>query len=81
MNASLKAKMALGFIIAIPLFTLPALGAAAPDVRHNPAHHLVADFTKARALANPSAPAASARETDGLSRNVEECNMGCIDNH
>ncbi|MBV9289538.1 MAG: hypothetical protein JO288_17275 [Hyphomicrobiales bacterium] len=81
MNASLKAKTALGFLVAMPLFALPALGASAPEVRHNPAHHLVAEFAKARALASPLAPAGSVRETDGLSRNVEECNMGCIDNH
>jgi len=80
MNAPLRAPMALGFILAVPLFALPALGASAPEVKHRPAHHRVADFAKARALMNPAAPAQREPETDGLSRNVEDCNMGCIDN-
>jgi len=72
--------MTLGLILALPLFILPALGASAPAAREPPAHHHVADFAKAKALVSPAAPAARAPETDGLSRNRDDCNYGCIDN-
>jgi hypothetical protein len=48
MNASHGAPAALGFILAIPLFALPALGAPAHDTGYQPAHHRVADFADAR---------------------------------
>jgi hypothetical protein len=92
MNASLRTSMAL-VLMAIPLFALPALGAAGHEVMPNRADHRVhevgwkpalprfADFAKAQALVSSSSPAPSVSETDGLSRNIEECNMGCIDNH
>ena len=71
--------MALAFILAIPLFTFPALGAPAHDAGHKPAHHRVADFAAATAYVGRAAPVAQAPETDGLSRKDEECNFGCID--
>ena len=79
MNASHGAPMALGFILAIPLFALPTLGAPAHETGHKPAHHPVADFAEARAYVSPTAPVAQTPETDGLSRKDEECNFGCID--
>jgi hypothetical protein len=80
MNASLKAPMSLGFILAIPLFALPALGAPTHEATQKPAHHQMSDFTVASGCARCGAePVAQAPETDGLSRKDEECNMGCID--
>ena len=95
MNACFRASMALGFILAIPLFTLPALGDPAHGTGHQPEHHRSAAFAKARALVSPPpVPIPEAvlplsaeyhgqqrplPETDGLGRNDEECNFGCID--
>lgn len=81
MNASFRAPMTLAFILAVPLFARPALGASGQETGHRPAHHRVADFAAATALAKPIVPVAQAPETDGLSRNAEECSRGgCIDN-
>jgi hypothetical protein len=81
MNAYLKAPMALGFILALPLFALPAHGAPAREPRHRPAHHRVADFAEVTAYVSPATPVWRAPQTDGLSRNAEECSRGgCIDN-
>ena len=79
MSASIKAPMALGFLLAIPLFAVPALGAPAHLERSKRAHHRVADFTQATAYVSPVTPIAQAPETDGLSRKDDECNFGCID--
>jgi hypothetical protein len=79
MSASIKAPMALGFLLAIPLFALPAHGAPAYAAAPNPAHHRVADFAEATAYASPAKAIAQAAETDGLSRKDEECNFGCVD--
>jgi len=54
-------------------------GIVAPS--HRTVHHM-AKFAKATALVAPALPAArssSLPETDGLSRNDEDCNYGCID--
>jgi hypothetical protein len=81
MNASLKAPMVLGFILTVPLFALPAQGAPAHETGHKPAQHRVADFADARAYVSPVTPVSRAPQTDGLSRNAEECSRGgCIDN-
>jgi len=84
MNASIRALTAIGFILAIPLFAIPALGASpAHEEGHKTAHHRVADFAKARALVSPGSdvPAPREPETDGLSRNPDDCaKYGCIDN-
>jgi len=44
------------------------------------AHHVTIP-AKAEALAPSVAPVVRRPETDGLSRNPEDCNMGCIDNN
>lgn len=74
-------SIALCAILAAPVAAYPALGAGAPAPGHRTVrHHKAADFAKASALAAPAAVAAPAsRETDGLSRNDDDCNMGCID--
>jgi hypothetical protein len=79
MSVSFKAPMALGFILAIPLFAVPTLGAATHLEGSQPAHHRVADFAQATAYVSPVTPTAQAAETDGLSRKDDECNFGCID--
>ena len=79
MSVSFKAPMALGFLLAIPLFALPAHGAPAHETGHKPAQRRVADFADATAYVSPVTPIAQAPETDGLSRKDEECNFGCID--
>jgi hypothetical protein len=81
MNAYLKAPMALALILAVPLFARPALGASAQEPGPRPAHHHVADFAEIRAYVSPVTPVWRAPQTDGLSRNAEECSRGgCIDN-
>jgi hypothetical protein len=79
MNTSLKAPMALGFILAIPLFALPAHGALAYDTGNKAAHDRIADFANAQAYVSPVTPVEQAAERNGLGRNDNECNMGCID--
>ena len=72
--------MTLGFMLALPLFIVPALAASGPEAQERAAHHHLVDFAKAKALVSPAAPAARAPEIDGLSRNPDDCNYGCIDN-
>jgi hypothetical protein len=80
MKASLTTLMALGFILALPLLALPAFGAPEREAAHRHTHHHVADFAKARALVSPAAPGAEGHQTDGLSRDGEDCSRGgCID--
>jgi len=83
MNAFVKASTALGLSLVASALTLPALGASSNHQMRPPERHRVADFAKARALASPLITPLSttsrAPETDGLSRNDEDCNMGCID--
>jgi len=50
MNVLIKTATALGFILAIPLFALPAHSAPAYEAGHKPPHHRIADSAKARAL-------------------------------
>lgn len=79
MNVSIRNVTALGFILTVPLFALPTPGVAADGAKYKPIHHRVSDVANARALASPAMPVAQPRDADGLSRNDEECNMGCID--
>jgi hypothetical protein len=79
MNVSIRNVTALGFILTVPLFALPAHGVATDAAKYKPIHHRVSDVANARALASPAMPVAQPRDADGLSRNDEECNMGCID--
>ena len=53
MNVLIKTATALGFILVIPLFALPAHGAPAYEAGHKPLHHRIADSAKARALVSP----------------------------
>ena len=81
MNAYFKAPITLAFILAVPLFARPALGAPAQETRHRSVHHHVADFAEVPAYVSPVTPVWRAPQTDGLSRNAEECSRGgCIDN-
>jgi hypothetical protein len=81
MNAYFRAPMTLAFILAVPLFARPALGAPAQEPGHKPAHRRVADFAEVPAYVSPVRPFGRAPQTDGLSRNAEECSRGgCIDN-
>jgi hypothetical protein len=81
MSVSFKAPMIRAFTLAISLFALPALCAATHDRGHRPVQHRVVDFGEAGAYVSPVTPVAKAPETDGLSRNGEECSRGgCIDN-
>ncbi|HEY1862450.1 MAG TPA: hypothetical protein VGG77_01915 [Roseiarcus sp.] len=80
MDASYGARIALAFILAVPLFARPALGAPAHELGHKPAHYRATDFAAATALASPPAPIVDAHKTDGLSRKDEDCSRGgCID--
>jgi hypothetical protein len=81
MNVAIKTAMALGFILAVPLFAFPAQGAPVYKAGHKPPpHHRAADFANAQAFVNPARHDWPAAETDGLSRNDEECSRGgCID--
>lgn len=95
MNACFRASMALGFLLAVPPVAFPALSASATETGHQPAHHRAAAFAKASALVSrppvliPEAVLPLGAEyhgqqrplpeTDGLGRNDEQCNFGCID--
>jgi hypothetical protein len=80
MNASFKAPVALAFTLSITLFALPALGAPTHKAAAKPAQNWIADLANAQAFANPAKHRWPAAETDGLSRNDEECSRGgCID--
>jgi hypothetical protein len=82
---TLLTSATLGILLSAPVMTYPAASANAPTVDRAHPHHK-ANFAHARALAPLSAmPAAaapsSAHETDGLSRNPDDCaKYGCIDN-
>ena len=83
MNVLIKTSTALGFILAIPLFALPAHGAPTYEAGPKAPHHRIADSAKARALVSPGShvPAPRKPATDGLSRNPDDCaKYGCIDN-
>ena len=81
---TLLTSVTLGILLSVPVMTYPAASANAPAMdRAHPRHK--AKFAHARALAPlwaiPAAAApSSAHETDGLSRNPDDCNRGCIDN-
>jgi hypothetical protein len=78
MGASIKTPMTLAFTLGISLFALPALGAPAYDAGYKSPHHRVTDL--AEAYVSPVTPVAKRPETDGLSRDGEECSRGgCID--
>jgi hypothetical protein len=63
MNVLIKTATALGFILAIPLFALPAHSAPAYEAGHKPPHHRIADSAKARALVSPGSYVPAPRNT------------------
>lgn len=82
MKTHLKTSLALGLVLILNGGVFSAYAASAPDKIAPHAHHLKGSFVKAKALAPivaPQAPAPRLPETDGLSRNDEDCNYGCID--
>lgn len=72
--------VALGTVLAVPIDAFPADGA--PVHKHLMLRHKGGGMARATALTAP-APAASAPQriprTDGLSRDDDDCNYGCID--
>jgi hypothetical protein len=76
---------ALGILLAAPVMTYPAASANARTMHRAHPHHKD-NFADAKALAplwtTPAAAAPySAHDTDGLSRNPDDCaKYGCIDN-
>jgi hypothetical protein len=80
MRKAFLLSVVLGVAAAAPVRRHPRDPAGRPTSRHRTIHHR-ATFAKATALAVPS-PVLSRpapRETDGLSRNDDDCNYGCID--
>ena len=76
------AAITLGIMLAPAAATFAAADAAASAPPRHVVHHRP-DFARARAYASATpillAPLPRIPETDGLSRNDEDCNYGCID--
>ena len=83
MKTRLQTSLAVGLILILNGGAFSAFAASASDTMTPPARHLnKGGFAKAKALAPVAVPHAPVRripETDGLSRNDEDCNYGCID--
>ena len=81
-----KTLIAAGFALAMTSECGLAFAGSVPDTMqtHRTARHYKADFGKASALAPAArlqpAPAKISPDTDGLSRDIEDCNYGCVDN-
>ena len=86
MRTKITLPLALGIALAVPASAYAALGAPEPIRTHRVIHHRsVVARAEARAPAPAYAPARLYRfgdhETDGLSRNPDDCvTYGCIDN-
>ena len=81
MKTLFKASIVVGIILSLSAAAYPAESGGVVVHSHRTVHHIT-NFAKATALAAPALPSArspSLPETDGLSRNDEDCNMGCID--
>ena len=80
MRKAFMLLIALGVGAAAPVMSDPLDTTGVPTSSHRMIPHR-ATFAKATALAAPSpVPSKRApRETDGLSRNGDDCNYGCID--
>jgi hypothetical protein len=78
---STSAALAFSFALALPISAY-ADGAAPvyKQARHHMAHVKISRNASALAPAWTMSPAGRVPETDGLSRNPEDCNYGCIDN-
>ncbi len=70
--------LAIGVAFAAPASALAAYGVH-PSHKHVVQMHRFANAT-ALAPMSPFVRALPARDTDGLSRDGEDCNKGCIDN-
>ena len=80
MRTAFMLSIALGVATAAPVMSASLDTAGLTRSGHRTIHHR-ATFAKATALATPS-PVPSkegSREIDGLSRNGDDCNYGCID--
>jgi hypothetical protein len=81
MRRLFSTAVALGILLAPSAATYAASEGPSATPRRAVDHGM--DFAKARALAPSMAPVLAperrAPETDGLSRNDEDCNYGCID--
>jgi hypothetical protein len=80
MRKAFMLSIALGVAAAAPVMSDPLDTAGVPTSGHPTIHHK-ATLAKANALAAPSLVSSkpALRETDGLSRNDDDCNYGCID--
>jgi hypothetical protein len=85
MKTFFNTSIALGTFLSSAVITYPAASESAPAMDRPHPHHKV-NSADAKALApfwaTPAAGVTSpAHETDGLSRNPDDCNFGCIDNN
>jgi hypothetical protein len=72
--------LAFGFALATPIPAYAQVGAQLTYMHRAHVHHLMAIPRTATALMPASATAVRAPETDGLSRNADDCaKFGCID--
>jgi hypothetical protein len=81
----MEAKMKLSMITLALCFTLAPFAAHATAQHHDPLHQAQqAQQTQRHAIpktATASVPAVKVDDdSDGLTRNADECNRGCIDN-
>lgn len=72
------AALAVGVAFAAPICALAADGAHSFH-KHRMAHAGLPSNAMALAPAQTLVPAAPAKDSDGLSRDSADCNMGCID--
>ena len=71
--------LAFGFALTMPIPAYAQVGAQ-PTYKHRAhVHHFMAIPRTATALMPAPATAVRAPETDGLSRNDDDCKFGCID--
>jgi len=75
--------LAVGFTLVAPVTSQASDGATSMRKHDFHAHRVAYSGLPraATALAPALVPAAPAPETDGLSRNREDCNYGCIDSN
>jgi hypothetical protein len=80
MKMAFTLSIALGVAAAAPAMRDPLNTASVPTSGHRTIHYR-ATFAMATALAAPSFVLSNraSGETDGLSRNDDDCNYGCID--
>ena len=70
----------IGIALAVPLATHPTDSAVAPGQNHRPTHHKAMTGETTVLAPSPGNVRSSTRiRVDGLSRNDDDCNMGCLD--